>query len=320
MFIYRKKVKKVSSLRGEFFKMMMRRQNINPIIHPEMEKKMKEMSDKYSYIRKKRGYNIECLTTSNGTKYQLLRKEGKKGYNKAIYYIHGGCYRCGLTYNYRDFVAPFCDINEGMDIILLDYKLAPESRFPVQHDEAMDLWDEIKDKYGEDNVIIGGDSSGGNLVLSILLKLRDKGRKLPKGCFLLSPWTDLTALGNSYKTNYKKDVEIGDANGIFDDDTRKKLLDSYLFDYIGDADRYSPYVSPAYAEFKDFPAMLIFVGGDEMLLDDSRIVYNKAKNAGVDIELEIKPGMFHSYVLYQNFMPESRDSYKKLKRFIERVL
>lgn len=309
----------MSSIRGEFFKKMMRMQNINPIAHPEMEQKMKRMSQKYSHTKPKKGYTLECLCTKNGTKYQRLRREKVKPSGKLIYYIHGGCYISGLTYNYRDFCAPFCDLINGAEIIMLDYKLSPEYKYPIQLNEALDLWKTITTYAKPENIIVGGDSSGGNLALAMLLKLRDENRELPCGCFFLSPWTDMTASGKSYAMNYQKDVEIGDKKGVFDEATRNKLLDSYLFECIGDADRTSPYVSPAFADYSGFPPMMLFAGGHEMLLDDTLAVYNKAKSAGVNVRLETQPGMFHSYVLYQNHMPESKASYQKLKTFIKEL-
>ena len=181
------------------------------------------------------------------------------------------------------------------------------------------MWKTITTYAKPENIIVGGDSSGGNLALAMLLKLRDENRELPCGCFFLSPWTDMTASGKSYALNYQKDVEIGDKKGVFDEATRNKLLDSYLFECIGDADRTSLYVSPAFADYSGFPPMMLFAGGHEMLLDDTLAVYNKAKSAGVNVRLETQPGMFHSYVLYQNHMPESKASYQKLKTFIKEL-
>ena len=215
--------------------MMMRTQNINPIAHPEMQKKMKAMSAKYCHTKPKKGYTLECLTTERGTKYQRIKKENAVSSGKVIYYTHGGCYISGLTYNYRDFCAPFCDLAEGVEIILLDYTLMPDSGYPTQLNEALDLWDEltVKRKIDPKNIIIGGDSSGGNLALALILKLKDTEREQPNSIFLLSPWTDMTASGESYVKNYQRDVEIGDRNGAFEGHTKRKLLNSYLYDYIG---------------------------------------------------------------------------------------
>ena len=290
------------SIRAVFFRMMMRAQNINPIAHPGMKDKMKQMSAKYSHTKPKKGYTLECLTTANGTKYQRLIRDRAKPSDKVIYYIHGGCYISGLTYNYRDFCAPFCDLSDGSEIILLDYSLMPEHKYPTQLDEAADLWNELTESRSirSDNIILGGDSSGGNLALALMLWLRDMGKSLPKSLFLLN-----------------KDVEIGDKNGVFNEQTKQALLSSYLYDFIGDHDRTDPYISPAFADYKDFPPMLLFAGEDEMLLDDTLTVCKRAREAGVDVILETQPKMFHSYVLYTNYMPESKSSYRLLKDFIK---
>ena len=306
------------SIRAGFFRIMMRSQNINPIAHPEMKDRMKQMSAKYSNTKPKKGYTLECLTTSKGTRYQRMIRDKTKPSGKVIYYIHGGCYISGLTYNYRDFCAPFCDLSDGLEIILLDYSLMPDNKYPTQLNEAADLWNELTvlRNIRPDNIILGGDSSGGNLALALIIKLRDMRKNLPRSLFLLSPWTDMTASGKSYAENYKKDVEIGDKKGVFNDQTKQTLLNSYLYDYIGDRDRTEPYISPVFADYKDFPPMMLFAGEDEMLLDDTLTVYKKAKQAGVDVILETQPKMFHSYVLYTSYMPESKRSYQLLKEFI----
>lgn len=297
---------------------MMRQQNINPIAHPEMQEKMKQMSAKYSHTKSKKGYELECLTTPAGTKYQRMRKVGATPSGKVIYYIHGGCYISGLTYNYRDFCAPFCDVIDGAEVVLLDYSLAPEYKYPTQLNEALDLWNEltVKQNVKHQNIIVGGDSSGGNLTLALLLSLRNNGKNMPNGSFFLSPWTDMTLSGGSYAKNYQNDVEIGDRHGVFDDKTKQVLFNSYLYDFIGSADRTDPTVSPAFADYHDLPPMLFFAGEHEMLLDDTIAVYEKAKAAGVQVTLETQPEMFHSYVLYTNYMPESKKSYATLKQFI----
>ena len=308
----------MTSVRGKFFRWIIGKQNINPITHPEMREKMVRMSARYSHTRAKKGYILECLSTRNGVKYQRLYKKGSTLSGKVIYYIHGGCYISGLTYNYRDFCAPLCEVIPGAEIILLDYRLSPEYRYPTQLNEALDLWMELTEHLGikEKNIVVGGDSSGGNLALAMMLKLRDEGKPMPNSAFFLSPWTDMTVSGESYRSNYQKDVEIGDQNGKFDENTRRRLLSSYLFEYIGDAERNDPYVSPVFADYHGFPSTLLFAGEDEMLLDDARAVFEKMKKAGVRAIIETQPGMFHSYVLYMDYIPESSHSFKTLKRFI----
>lgn len=312
----------MASIRGNFFKWMTGKQNINPIIHPEMREKMVKMSDRYAHTKPRKGYTLECLSTPNGTKYQRMHKKGASLSGSVIYYIHGGCYISGLTYNYRDFCVPFCDLAEGVEIVLLDYKLSPHYKYPVQLDEAIDLWNELTEHQAikPENIIVGGDSSGGNLALSMMLRLRDEGKPMPNSAFFISPWTDMTASGKSYYKNYQNDVEIGDKHGVFDEETRQAILNSYLFDYIGEANRSVPYISPALADYHNFPPTLLFAGEHEMLLDDTLVVYEKMKTSGVSVTLETQPEMFHSYVLYNTYMPESRHSYETLKEFLKEYL
>ena len=206
--------------------------------------------------------------------------------------------------------------------VLLDYKTAPEYKYPVQLNEALDLWDELTENqdYRAENIVIGGDSSGGNLALAMMLKIRDDGRKMPAGAFLLSPWTDMTMSGDSYIRNYPKDVEIGERKAVLTEEKREKLMESGLYSFIGGADRKSPYISPCFGTYEGFPPMFFAVGEDEMLLDDTLDVVEKLKNAKVSVICERKPDMFHTYVLYKNLMPESRESFSEMKRFVQEVL
>lgn len=153
--------------------------------------------------------------------------------------------------------------------------------------------------------------------LPLMLKIRDEGRKMPVGAFLLSPWTDMTMSGNSYIRNYHKDVEIGEKKAVLTEEKRKKLMESDLYSFIGDADRKSPYISPLFGSYEGFPPMFFAVGEHEMLLDDTLGVVKKLKKLKIPVICERKPDMFHTYVLYKNMMPESRSSFSLMKRFIQ---
>lgn len=312
----------MASVRGRIVSLMTSVQNINPFAHPDALAKMKKMSEKYLKVKLPKGYSLEKRTTGNGTAYHVIQRDGCKNAKKAIYYLHGGCYICGLTNNYHSFLREFCDLKNDLTVVLLDYKTAPEYQYPVQLNEALDLWDELTDRrgYRPENIVIGGDSSGGNLALAMMLKIRDAGRKMPAGAFLLSPWTDMTMSGESYIRNYPKDVEIGERKAALTEEKRKKLMDSDLYSFIGTADRKSPYVSPCFGSYEGFPSMFFAVGEDEMLLDDTLEVVEKLKNAKVSVICERKPDMFHTYVLYKNLMPESRESFSKMKSFVQEAL
>jgi len=312
----------MASIRGKICSLMTAAQNVNPSAHPDAVAKMKKLAAKYMDVKLPKGYSFEKETTQNGTKYHIVQKSGRENARKVLYYIHGGCYIAGLTNNYHSFVRDFCDMDDGITVILLDYKTAPEYKYPVQLDEAEDLWDELTNRQGyrEENIIIGGDSSGGNLALALMLKIRDKGKTMPAGAFLLSPWTDMTMSGNSYAMNYQKDIEIGERKAILTDEKRKMLMESDIYSFIGNADRCSPYLSPLFASYEGFPPMFFAVGESEMLLDDTLGVVKKLEKAHIPVICERKPDMFHSYVLYKNMMPESKDSYLKIRQFVREQL
>ena len=250
-------------------------------------------------VKLPKNYVFEKKTTQNGTKYHILQRSDRKDAGKLLYYIHGGCYIAGLTNNYHSFVKDFCDMEEGVTVVLTDYKTAPEYKYPVQLDEAEDLWNELTERLGykPNDIMIGCDSSGGNLALALMLKIRDKGKNMPAGAFLLSPWTDMTMSGKSYVQNYRKDVEIGERKAALTEEKRKMLMESDIYSFIGDADRKSPYVSPLFASYEGFPPMFFAVGESEMLLDDTLEVVKKLEDANIPVICDIKPDMFHSYVL-----------------------
>lgn len=302
--------------------LMTRMQNINPFTHPDAIRKMQKLSKWYINDKMPKGYSLEKKTTLNGTAYQIIRKNGLTAPVKTIYYIHGGCYVCGLVSNYHTFLTDCCEMTGGTQIVLLDYKLAPEYQYPKQLDEAYDLWSELTEKQNirPENIVIGGDSSGGNLALALMLRLRDEDRKLPAGAFLLPPWTDMTVSGDSYEYNYGNDVEIGEKRGVFTEEKRQMLLESDLFCFVGSADRTDPYVSPVFGEFYGFPPVFFSVGEHEMLLDDSLRIVEKMKKTGIPVICERKPEMFHTYVLYKNYMPESRESFARMKEFIQECM
>jgi acetyl esterase/lipase len=119
---------------------------------------------------------------------------------------------------------------------------------------------------------------------------------IPGGIVAMSPWTDLTASGESYETNYEKDVLFGN--------TRESMI--YQNDYPGDHDRMDPYISPLFGDFREFPPMLIQVGSHEMLLSDSTAVAAKARQQGIKVRLSIYEGMFHVFQMAYLNIPESK--------------
>ena len=146
----------MASVRGRILSLMTSAQNINPFVHPDAVAKMKKMSEKYLEVKLSKGYSLEKKTTGNGTAYVCLQRNGCKNAKKAIYYLHGGCYICGLTNNYHSFLREFCDLEDGVTVVLLDYKTAPEYQYPVQLNEALDMWNELTENQGYRPLLLEG--------------------------------------------------------------------------------------------------------------------------------------------------------------------
>ena len=137
--------------------------------------------------------------------------------------------------------------------------------------------------------------------------LKDKEYNLPCALVAMSPWTDLLSTGASYKDNYEVDP-------VFGNDSSNLIYDN---PYVEGLDKSDKYISPLYGDFTGFPPMLIQVGSNEMLLDDSRLVAEKAKQAGVTVKLSVYEGMFHVFQMGAKLMPESMKAWNEISKFFD---
>ena len=160
--------------------------------------------------------------------------------------------------------------------------------------------------YGE-QIIVAGDSAGGGLAMALCMYLKDHHMPMPGGVVAMSPWTDLTASGESYETNYERDPLFGN--------TKDSLI--YVNDYAGDHDKMDCYISPLFGDFRGFPPMLIQVGSLEMLLSDSVSVAAKAREQGIRVRLSIYEGMFHVFQMAYLNIPESKKAWAEVGKFID---
>lgn len=305
----------MASIRAKLGRLVVRKYfNMNP----EGGKSFSEVTEMVSNygVKVKKGYVRTEEVSPCGVRFERIKPiDGDNG--KVVLYYHGGGYAAGLSQDYRLHACDMAKAAGGAQCILIDYDLSPQYRYPTQHNQGYGLWCDLVDKMGvdPDNIIMGGDSAGGNLTLSVLLRLRDEGRKLPRAVFLISPWTDMTASGKSYETNYSRDPMFGKKGVELDEPTRERLLHSDMYAWCGDADRKDPLVSPVYGDYKGFPPTLFTVGGDEILLDDTLTVADNMQQNGVPTEVISHEGMFHIYPLY-NMFPESNKAYKSILQFI----
>ncbi|MGN0504056.1 MAG: alpha/beta hydrolase [Ruminococcus sp.] len=310
------------SFRGRIFRWVFRKtMNMNPKTTADTVSRLRKVSERAINDDVPEGYELSKETTENGIKFDRVTKTGADRTGRVIYYLHGGAYVAGLLSSYRTLAAGFFEASSGCEMILLDYDLAPENKYPTQLNQAIDVWNHLVEKEGylPENIIVAGDSAGANLTMALFFKLRECGRKLPKAGICISLWGDMTCSGESYNKNYPVDVLFGEKRKAATKEDIDLLLSSPVYGFIGGEDRKNPYISPVFGEFGGFPPMFFTVGGDEVLLSDTLTVCEKLQNAGIYAECEVKEGMFHTYTVFHRIVPEAKDSYKKLLKFVKRV-
>ena len=205
-----------------------------------------------------------------------------------ILYCHGGGYSTGSSLYARTLTTKLAS-STSMDVLCFDYRLAPENPYPASIDDAMDAWNYLMLLgYGARDVILAGDSAGGNMALSLVLKLKEQKRLLPRGLVLMSPWTDLTSSGKTHKTKAEVDP-------VLDAEYLERMIGNYIPEYQHREEAKDPMISPLFGDFAGFPPTYIQVGENEILLSDSVMLHKKLVQENVSVKLDIFKGMWHVF-------------------------
>ena len=224
---------------------------------------------------------------------------------RVILYLHGGAYVMGSPDSYRNR-AMRMSYRCHAEVFVPAYRLAPEHPYPAAFDDALAAWNFVSALRNDVPIFVAGDSAGGGLSLSLLLRLRDLGRAMPAASFVLSPWTDLTASGPSVDANRGKDLWF-----------TREHLERWARHYVGEADPRSPYLSPVFDGLAGLPPLLLLAGENELLLDDAVRVWKAATSAGTEARLLIGKGMQHDWPLTLPWLDESRLAWSAIRRFLE---
>lgn len=224
-----------------------------------------------------------------------------------LLYLHGGGYVACSPQVHRPVTCAFA--RAGFRTFAPDYRLAPEHPFPAAVQDAVSVYRALIQEHDPRRLVVAGDSAGGGLSVALLLSLRDAGVPMPAAAVLFSPFVDLLASGESVRVNGKRCA-------MFTGDLFGRAAEYY----VGAGDKRAPLASPVYADLRGLPPLLVHVGADETLLDDSRRLVENAKRAGVAAELKIWPAVPHVWQLFHRWIPEGRQSLREAAAFCERRL
>jgi epsilon-lactone hydrolase len=227
--------------------------------------------------------------------------------DKVFLYLHGGAYIMGSCNTHRDLASKISR-SSGCRVLVVEYRLAPENQYPAAVEDALSAYQWLLSSgVAPEQLVVGGDSAGGGLTLALLLSLKEAGEALPQAAVLLSPWTDMEGTGTSMETRAEVDPWLNPEQS-----RQAPLL------YIGTLDRRHPHVSPIFGDLEGLPPLLVHVGNDEILLDDSVRLVDRAREAGVDVTFKIWEDMWH---VFQQFkMPEAAQAIDEIGQFVKQKL
>lgn len=241
-----------------------------------------------------------------------------------ILYLHGGGYTCGSLDYVRGCASMIC-AELGIRVFAPEYRLAPEHPYPAAIEDAHAAYRWVMEMgYTPDRILLAGESAGGGLCYALCQRLRESGDPMPAGIVALSPWCDLSLVGESYEDNKDSDPSL----------TKKRLeffRDCYLFG-IGEADdqpnrhialdddekETNPYASPVYGDLRGMPPSFILAGESEILRSDAERMHVALRGQGSKSTLRVKPGMWHAYLMYS--LESNREDYDLISEFIRRVM
>lgn len=226
---------------------------------------------------------------------------------RVILYIHGGGHVFGSPKTHSAMLAQLAK-RVGCEAILPVYPMSPESKFPTSLNTIRAAYDEVLGQgMRPSQIVIGGDSAGGNLALALLAQLLADGAELPAGVFAFSPLTDMTFSGASFQTNAGADV-------ILPAERAAEMAQMYLDGH----DPLDPLASPLFADFAGAPPVWLTVGDTEILLDDTRRLYANMKKQGVDVQMHIEHDLPHVWPIFHHLLPEARATLDGLAGWINR--
>ncbi|KAI0785317.1 Alpha/Beta hydrolase protein [Irpex lacteus] len=238
----------------------------------------------------------------------------QKRKERVVLYLHGGAYYLSSPATHRLITIP---LSKALDarLFALDYRLAPETRFPGPLHDAVSAYFRMTDDLliPAENIIVAGDSAGGGLTLALMMYLRDNGYPLPGAAILMSPWVDLTMSCDSWESNAPYDIVPKPLPG-----DHLNPIACYLGEHM---EKYltHPYASPLFGDFKGLPPLLIQSGEAEVLRDESTLMAHKATLAGVTVRHELYEDAVHVFQTFP-FLEQAQQAFHSAREFVRETL
>lgn len=240
---------------------------------------------------------------------RLINKKSKS--NKVSLQLHGGGYVSGMSDLYRELAIKQAVLSDSKEIYMVNYRLAPQNKYPSALEDAVKIYNHILKQTNSRNIIVFGDSAGGNLALELSLYLKEKNIPQPSMLILASPWTTLETNMPSRQNNNNSDLILGKSNKFMNSEVANPS-------YGDNLPLNSSKLSPIYADLRNLPPILIQVGGYELFLDEGVELLKKAANDEVDVTLTVYRGMSHDFALLLPELQDSIDSFTEIRDFINR--
>lgn len=222
-----------------------------------------------------------------------------------LLYVHGGGFVCCSAATHRPITTALARFTERR-VLSVDYRLAPEHPFPAALDDVVAAYRWLLAQgIPSTDIVIAGDSAGGNLAIGTLVHLRDAGLPMPSRAACFSPWTDLSGSGPSIRGNDGQCAMF-----------RPENMAAFSKVYLGGVPATDPRASPAFDALEDLPPVLLQVGSSELLLDDSRRVHDAILHAGGDSELQVFEDVVHGWQMFDGWVPEARQALRQAAAFL----
>ncbi len=224
--------------------------------------------------------------------------------SRVVIYLHGGGLVAGSAVTHQNIAARICR-SSNCKVLLVNYRLLPENKYPAPLEDVLSVYKAIIGDYGysSDQIILGGDSSGGGLALAALVCLRESNVSIPGQAFMLSGAFDMTLTSDSQRCNESTELHMS-----------KTALKSWQTQYL-EYELESPLLSPLYANLSSLPPILLIAGGKEPWVSDSEAVAEKIKRTGGQVKLKTWPTMGHVFIMDSGHT-ESTEALQEIAGFI----